>query len=137
MKKRIPSKYIIIAISSVVFLAIGIIFIARNTIYKRDGVRTLAVITDITSETDIDGNIDNTVYVRFTAGEETIEGKLDTYVASMRVGQKVAVYYMPDNPQDFAYGKGFVFPVIISFTASAGFFAYLIYSAIKQKQVRE
>ena len=129
MKKSKSDKKLIVlaSISALVFIAVGIFLLVRNIDYKSNGVKTYAVITKIeTDYSPTDESTNHYVYVRFEAEGKIIEGKLDVYTSSMREGQTVPVRYMPDNPENFIYGKAMFLPSVLFFIAGGVLIAFLI-----------
>ena len=92
---------------SLVFL-IGSIFSFSSTLkIKNKYIETQAEITKITEDED--------VYVSFYIDEELKEVKLSEYSSTWKVGNKIKVYYNPNNYQD-VYTKNFMvfMPSILS-----------------------
>ena len=110
-KKIIP----LLCISSLIFIVFASFLVASGVNYKNKGVKTYAVITRIEIERRAASeDVTFDVYVKFEAEGRIIEGRLDTYVAGMREGQKIPIRYMPDNPRNFTYAKGmFLVPVLL------------------------
>lgn len=77
---------------SLAVLALGIYL----KFFRLDGyTQTEAVITHI--ERDLT-NDTNTVFVTYTVGSETYTGVSDVYDSSFVKGQRITVYYDPDDP---------------------------------------
>lgn len=100
MKKSKKGLAIFIVVFGVILVAAAAFIAIRSSVYKKNGIETVATITRIEHETDSDGDDNASVYVSYTANGENYEGKLDYYSSFMRVGNTVKIFYMPDDPQD-------------------------------------
>ncbi len=127
-KNKSDKKFIVLAsITALVFIAVGIFLLVRNIDYKTNGIKTYAVITRIeTDYSPTDETTNHYVYVRFEAEGKIIEGELGAYTSSMREGQTVPVRYMPNNPENFVYGKAMFLPSVLCFIAGGVLIAFLI-----------
>ena len=54
---------------------------------------------------DSDGDTSYDVYVTYYIGDRQITAHMDTYVAGMRVGARVDVYYLPGKETEVLYSK--------------------------------
>lgn len=124
---------------AIVLLVVASIIVSQTVKYSKNGVKTYATITKIETVNNLgDDDVTHTVYVEFFVNGEKYEGKLDTYVYSMKKGKKVPVYYMPDNPNKFIYaGQPGLFPSMLYFF---GLLALIIslwipVAAIKKKKL--
>lgn len=76
-----------------------------KTKFQENAIKTEAIITDIKSSSfkDSEGNTQKSmdVYVKFEVDGVQYSGELNTYSITMKEGQKVTIYYNPDDPNDF------------------------------------
>lgn len=104
---------------AIVLIVVATIIISQTVNYSKNGVKTYATITKIETINDNLGDendVTHNVYVEFYVNGEKFEGKLDTYVYSMKKGKKVPIYYMPDNPNKFIYaGQPGLLPAMLYF----------------------
>ena len=100
MKKSKNGLAIFIAVFGVILVAAAAFIAIRSSVYRKNGIETVATITRIERKTDSDGDDKESVYVSYTVDGENYEGKLDYYSSFMRVGNTVKIFYMPDDPQD-------------------------------------
>lgn len=100
MKKSKKGLAIFIAVFGVILVVAAAFIAIRSSVYRKNGIETIATITRIEHETDSDGDDNASVYVSYTVNGENYEGKLDYYSSFMRVGNTVKIFYMPDDPQD-------------------------------------
>lgn len=106
---------LLICILSLLFIVFASFLLARGINYKNKGVKTYAVITRIeVDRNSASGDVNYNVYVKFEAEGKIIEGRLDTYTASMKEGKTIPIRYMPNKPHNFTYAKGmFLVPVLL------------------------
>ena len=133
MGKRSVLSKIIIFIVSAGFIATGVFVLVDNSRYTKNGVPTEATITDIHSYVDSNGDTEHTVTVMFEVGGETYGGSLGVYVSGMKVGDKVEVFYMPDNPNDFGCPEYSVLPAVICFVAAAVIACFVVVPVVVSK----
>ena len=100
MKKSKNGLAIFIVVFGAILVAAAAFVAIRSSVYRKNGIETVATITRIEHETDSDGDDNASVYVSYTVNGENYEGKLDYYSSFMRVGNTVKIFYMPDDPQD-------------------------------------
>lgn len=100
MKKSKNGLAIFIAVFGVMLVAAAAFIAIRSSVYRKNGIETVATITRIERKSDSDGDDNESVYVSYTVDGENYEGKLDYYSSFMRVGNTVKIFYMPDDPQD-------------------------------------
>ena len=100
MKKSKKGLAIFIVVFGAILVAAAAFVAIRSSVYRKNGIETVATITRIEHETDSDGDDNASVYVSYTVNGENYEGKLDYYSSFMRVGNTVKIFYMPDDPQD-------------------------------------
>ncbi len=126
---------------AIVLLVVATVIAARTVNYSKNGVKTYATITKIETVNDNvgdDNDVTHNVYVEFYVNGEKYEGRLDTYVYTMKTGKKVPVYYMPDDPNKFIYaGQPGLFPSMLYFFGLLALIISLYFpiSAIKKKKL--
>lgn len=131
MKNKSVNLFITMLIAIVAFAAVGAITLVKAERYVKNGVKTDATITSVTRNVSSDeDNVSYDVFVEFRVDGVKHKGLLDSYVIGMKKGDTVPVYYMPDNPDDFSYGKANYLPPIISFCAAGVLFVFEIIVAI-------
>lgn len=111
---------IIFMLIAIIFMVCGIFLSAKNKKYVSNGIKTEATITRLEYDDESD---EQKVYVKFHADGVTYEGKLDAYSSFMHEGDTIAIYYMPDNPNDFSCGKMNSLPPLLCFSAAIILFA--------------
>ncbi len=114
-KKNLKYVFVILLAGIIAFLAAGVTSLIREENYVKNGVKVDdAVIKEI--KRDVSSDEDNVIYnvfVEFKVNNVKHTGKLDFYESGMKEGAKITLYYMPDNPDDFSYGKvNYTFPII-------------------------
>lgn len=115
-KKNLKYVFVVLLAGVIAFLAAGMTSLIREENYVKNGVKADAVIKEI--KRDVSSDEDNVIYnvfVEFKVDSVKHTGKLDVYESGMKEDATVTVYYMPDNPDDFSYGK-------VNYTFSAGCF---------------
>ena len=119
MKNKSVNFFIIFLIAIAAFAAAGVITLTKAEKYVKNGVKTEATITSVTRNVASDENdVKYDVFVEFRVDGVKHKGQLDFYAVGMKKGDTVPVYYMPDEPDDFSYGKTNYAPPIISFCAA-------------------
>jgi len=83
-----------------VFILIGLIFIISGVLifkasenFKKNGIETTAVITDIVRYND-----ESSVYIKYIVNDKEYNQKLNYYTSNMHIGQTLKIYYDSDNP---------------------------------------
>lgn len=107
-KNVVMILFIIFAIIGIIFAILGGRLLQSAIKLKRTAIKTEAVITDIETKRDSDGDTSYTVYVEFEANGEEYHGKSDFYHSGMYVGGTTTVYYNPEDPNHFK-GSGNIF----------------------------
>ena len=102
MKNKKLAVNIILIVTAVVLAVFGEYLLKRASFYENNGVKTEAEITSIVVERTSKGEKRHTAIVQFQVDGKTYGGELDYYDSSMREGGKTPVYYLPDDPNDFA-----------------------------------
>ncbi len=84
-------------------MIIGIVIQINNVKYAKTALTTEATITKIDSYfsgTD-DNEKDYNVYITYKVRDKEYNGELREYYSGMREGQKVTIYYNPEDPSDY------------------------------------
>lgn len=89
-----------------VLFAAGLLMYMSNQNFKKSAVQTESVITDINryrnyNNTDSSGKYTYEVSVAFTVDGVVYEGLINEWNSGMYIGQKITVFYNPDDPWDF------------------------------------
>ncbi|MBO5376098.1 MAG: DUF3592 domain-containing protein [Bacilli bacterium] len=133
-------------ILGILFLVIGIgcvvgfVFTKNsNDDFMKKAVETSAEIVRIKEKYDsLDEDYEYTVYVEFDVDGLTYEGILNEYHSGMREGDKVTIYYDPQDPENFRSGSDFLvfIPLIVGVIfAIVGSFL-LIFAIKKSKKIK-
>ena len=117
MRKHKSFTSLIIVFAGLIFLFAGAFITAKTADFRKNGVRTQAVITDIDGHYDSDGDYVHDVFVTFNVSGTEYSGKLNAYEARFKVGMEVPVLYKPENPRDFIYDNHNAFLAFIMFLA--------------------
>lgn len=89
-----------------IFIAVGVLLYKIDNRYKENGVETTAVIEEIGTHIGHNGRREHAVIVSYTAGDHRYEEELGFYSSSMRIGDEVTIYYLPDNPRKITKKEG-------------------------------
>ncbi len=85
----------------------GIFWRSNNKAFFENAVEIHATITDIGIYYDSDGEAQHEVYVKYVIDDELYEDvRLGYYSSGMREGQKVAVWYNPEDPWEIRSKEG-------------------------------
>lgn len=103
MKKRLTEKlvFVVFAIIGIGLIIGGIFSIKNSKEFMENAIETYAIITDIQTSRDSDGDIDHDVFVEFEVNGKKYDGELDSYTSGMHEGGTTLIYYNPNNPNDF------------------------------------
>ncbi len=107
-----------------IFLIIGLLIIVSGFVtagaqrdFQNHAEKTTAVITDIDTTITRSGNdkkTSHTAYVSYKVDGKRYEEALNYYSSTMRIGDKIEVYYDSDNPKDVrAKSIGLTLPLYI------------------------
>lgn len=96
---------LLFALFGLLFVGVAIFYAVSYNNKANNGIKTDAIIVDIDSYYTADRDLRHVATVEFQVEGVTYRGELNEYWSSMRVGQTVPIYYNPDNPNEFAYGK--------------------------------
>ena len=107
------------------FIPVGIILIVFSVILfvitsqNQDYIKIEATVIDVEEEeelnTDADGTYTTTVFnvkLRYTVNEKEYTQTLDN-VAKQKVGDKMVIYYNPDNPNQITQTKSYILPIVL------------------------
>lgn len=108
------------------FIPVGIVLIVFGVIMfminkeNQNYIKTEATVTDVREEqetsTDADGSTSTTtiynVTVNYTVDGKEYTGDLDN-VSKQKVGDKMDIYYNPEDPSQITQTKSLIFPIVI------------------------
>ncbi len=101
-------------IFGLIFMIIGINIKIMTEGIKKNSVKTDATITNIRSFTNSDGESDYIVEVSFEVDGVYYSGRLDYYDITMDKGDRVTIYYNPDNPSEIlSHGGTVIFYIFL------------------------
>lgn len=132
-------KNIFVKVIFRLFAAIGIIFIIAGIIwavwgsrFMQSAVEVSAVISEIESYRESDGDTSHRVYVNYSYGGQRYEGvRLNEYSSGMYKGKEIQIMLNPDNPTQLMTNFGLYFGLIMFFGmgvifASVGVFPLIV-----------
>lgn len=126
------SVNLIILLTGFIFIAVALFIFVRTIKYETNGVKTDAVITDITTRySGSDEEYD--VYVEFYVEGVRYAGKLNSYESSFYEGKSIVIYYMPDNPNDFVHGSHNHLLAFLFFAFGGTAVAVIIFLTVSEK----
>lgn len=96
---------LLFALFGLLFVGVAIFYAVTYNNAARNGVKTDAIIVDIDSYYTADRDLRHVATVEFQVEGVTYRGELNEYWSSMKVGQVIPVYYNPENPNEFVFGK--------------------------------
>ena len=105
-----------------IFIAVGVLLYKVDSKYKKYGIETTAVIEEISSHIGHKNRREHDVIVSYYAGDQHYEEELGYYSSSMRIGDEVTIYYLPDNPRKISK-KGGIMLLTIIFSSIGGLMA--------------
>lgn len=118
MKKNQMEKIVfwVFAIVGVIFTVVGIIWLCHSFHISGQTLKTEGIISEIESYRAADGDTDFVVYVSYEAeGESFKDVPLSFYSSSMRRGNTITIYYLPDNPGNpYSMGTLWFGPAVFS-----------------------
>lgn len=118
-KQKVASAEIIVG---VIFVLIGLGLVAGSIIcvvsgsrFKKNAREVTAVITDIESYRDSDGDLRHETSIRYTVDGEEYETTLGEYSSSWHIGDDLSLYVNPANPHDVrsGFGTSFTFWILL------------------------
>lgn len=102
--------FYIFAVFGMIFVVIGILMLISNIRFTKDAVEVNAVIAQIESYRDSDGDINHRVFVNYSYGGKTYEGiRLGEYDSNMYEGKEIKLLLNPVNPQKISTRFGMIF----------------------------
>lgn len=124
-KPKDPAKliFVIFFLFGSLFFLVGCFLAVSDVMFRQTAVSAPAVITDIITQRDSDGDETHDVYVTFKVNGETHHSKLGYYDSSMYVGGPATVWYRPENPSGFRSSGGL--PVGLMFAGMGAIFALI------------
>ena len=119
----------ILILVSTVFIFFGIIFAAVSVIMSnvteeqaKTYIPTEAVITEIRTERDSDGDLSTYPHINYTVDGKEYTTVLDFYSSDMFEGQTITILYNPETPSTVVYEKGARTIVAVMSVMAAVFF---------------
>ena len=113
----------ILASIGILFLIGGIFAYKTSIDFEREALKAEATIEDITTsysyDSDGDKKTNHDVLVQFVVDGQIYEGALGSYNSSMHIGDKITIYYDPEDPNDFRPENESVIGVIFSIVGAA------------------
>jgi hypothetical protein len=109
MKKNVLG--IIISTIGVILLGGGIFISVQSLDFEKNAVKGTAVIEDIDRGDTNNGNNQDSngkSYVKYTIDGKVYHSQLDLYYSGMYIGQKVEIYYDPNNPAHIQSRNGWI-----------------------------
>lgn len=104
MNARNRFGYALCLIIGAVFLVIGIFMLNKNAEFKKNGVKTTASILSISEEYD-SGDTIYYITIKYLANGKEYQKVIQEFSASLEVGEKVEIYYLPSNPTEILIEK--------------------------------
>lgn len=147
-KKRNFTIFIFSGIFMIVGVALligGILSMTFSRHFRESAEEIAAVITDIRSYRNSDGEERHSVYVEYTYGGRRYEDiKLSYYSSSMREGDTITLLCDPDNPEHVEAGAGLTLLYVILTSMGILFvvisvfpLAFVTKKSFRQKKVKE
>lgn len=96
---------VIMLIIGTVFFIVGTCILVSDIKFMQNAEQTDAVISDIITYRDSDGDHRHTVFVTYTVDDVEYESSINEYSTSMKIGKHITVYYDTDNPRDVNTGS--------------------------------
>lgn len=116
------SFFLTFAIIGVILLAVGIIWFVKNMEFRKNAAEISAVIDNIETSRDSDGDLHHTVYVSYEYdGEEYSHVRISTYTSGMYVGKRIKILCDPDNPRRVDTSAGIFWGGITCMVIGAAF----------------
>lgn len=95
------------AVIGIIFFAVGIFIAVLGNKFKRNAVEVNAVISEIESWRDSDGEISHNVYVSYSYnGREYKDVELNEYGSNMYEGKEILIMIDPDSPRSLRTNLG-------------------------------
>lgn len=118
----------IFALIGIVFVCIGIFLTVSGSKFRQNAVKVSAVISEIESYRDSDGEVWHRIYVNYYYGGEKYENvRLNEYSSNMYEGKEIKIMLDPDNPRKLMTSLGmyigpFIFLIMGIIFTCAGVF---------------
>ncbi len=96
---------VIMLIVGTIFFVIGTGILISDIKFMQTAQEVDAVISNITSYRDSDGDTRHVVFVTYTVDGVEHISTINEYSTSMKIGKHMTVYYDPDNPNDVNTGS--------------------------------
>lgn len=109
MERKKDKTWLLFLIAGAIFIAAGVILSVRTAKFNKNGVSVQAEIVRIERDDDSGEDDGYAVYVKYTAEGRQYTSRLDFYSFRMRVGDKITILYLPENPQTITYAKSYKF----------------------------
>lgn len=140
MRESSTARFLIpIGIILIVFGAVIFVINRGNQNY----IKIEATVIDVKEEQDIitdgDGNHTTTVYnvtINYTVNDKEYMGTLDN-VSKHKVGDKIGIYYNPEDPNQITQTKSIILPIIIIIAGIASLTGGIISIGNTVKQHKE
>lgn len=88
------------ALFGLIFFIIGIFIAVSQNIDEEDRVYTTAIIEDIVTDRDADGDTTYNVFISYYVDRQLYERKLNSYISSYYEGKEIEIYYDKNNPNN-------------------------------------
>ncbi len=125
--------------ASIMLIIFGIIALVIS-INNQNYIEVEATITNVSvsqeAYIDTDGNrVDETykVTVRYMVDERNYNGEIDG-VSKYNIGDKMTIYYNPDNPNEITQTKSLILPILFIASGIVLFIGSIIYIILKLKK---
>lgn len=84
----------------IIFIIVGILWLAIGSRFKKNAVEVSAVIQEIEQYRDSDGDLSHRVYVSYSYNEQNYENvRLNEYSSNMYEGKEIEIMIDPNNPR--------------------------------------
>lgn len=110
ISSKLMYKIDVLMVAGTIFMLVGIIFLGASVLifrdsnkFYREAVRTEGTISDIYREQTGKSDVYR-VNVSYRAGSELMSSRLNYYSSTMKSGDRITLYYHPDNPSQVRGG---------------------------------
>lgn len=84
-----------------IFVILGTNIVMSDLQFRKTAVEDTAIVSNIESYRDSDGDVSYNVYVDYTvSGVEYKDKKINYYTSGMSVGKEITIYYNADSPEE-------------------------------------
>ncbi len=125
---------IVLMILGVVFIIIGISVMMSSVEFKKTAVQNTAIISNIESSRDSEGDLDYDVSVNYVVKGEIYTSKLNFYSSDMVAGKEIEIYYDPASPENIRSGRDIAFEWVIPIFGSVIFVIGFIFAVMKLRK---